>query len=89
MRGSQKGGGPGPTGCKGCAVTFHTDEEDAAVLGGVAQVLPSVSALRPPHPQRLPGPGLLQLHPPLARQSLPVLVPAHSAPRPREVHRQL
>lgn len=82
-------GEAGPRGCKGCTLTFHADKEDAAVVGGIAQVLPSVSAPCPPHPQQLPCPGLLQLHPPLAGQSLPVLVPAHSTPRSREVHHQL
>lgn len=94
VRGSQHGEGCGtwgnrrPRAVRG-AVTFHSDEEDAAVLGCIAQVLPRISALCALHLQHLPRPSLFQLHPPLARQSLPVLVPAHSAPRPGEVYHQL
>lgn len=87
--GAQSGSGVWPLGREWCTVTFHADEEDAAVLGRVAQVLPGVPAPGPLHPQHLPRPVLLQLHPPLACQALPVLVPAHRASRPGEVHHQL
>lgn len=80
---------PETSGREGCTVTFHADDEDATVLGYVTQVFPSVPSPCPPHPQHLPGPGLFQLHPPLVHQALPVLVPAHRAPWPGEVHHQL
>lgn len=80
---------PETDGCEGCTVTFHTDDEDATVLGCIAQVFSSIPSLCPPHPQHLPLPGLFQLHPPLACQAFPVLVPAHRGPWPGEVHHQL
>lgn len=88
MRASRDGAGgwslgyQGPRGVRG-ALLPSTLTRKMRLSWGVSHRYSPASPLRaPPHPQHLPRPGLLQLHPPLARQSLPILVPACGAPRP-------